>query len=220
MKLTRYTKFTGDLSTSFDLEDLMEALSDFFLDSGFDDPWSQFQNASDSIEDLREAIRQALDSGDLLDEDAQEKYEELPEEGKQELVDKIIQRMKDEAFLNAESPEDAEGQAQQGDGNSENTRFEVTDKAMDFLGFKALRDLLGPLGKSRSAATTRSTRPPASRPTAPPSDTNSATPSTSTSPPRSSQRLRARGPARCRSTSSTPTSRSSVRLPDPPAPPS
>ena len=148
MKLTRYTRFTGDLSTSFDLEDLMEALSDFFLDSGFDDPWSQFQNASDSMEDLREAIRQALDSGELLDEDAQEKYEELPEEGKQELVEKIIQRMKDEAFLNAESPENAEGQGQQGDGNSENARFEVTDRAMDFLGFKALRDLLGPLGKS------------------------------------------------------------------------
>jgi len=148
MKLTRYTKFTGDLSTSFDLEDLMEALSDFFLDSGFNDPWSQFENASDSMEDLREAVRQALDSGELLDEDAQEKYEELPEEGKQELVEKIIQRMKDEAFLNAESPEDAEGQGEQGDGNTENSRFEVTDKAMDFLSFKALRDLLGPLGKS------------------------------------------------------------------------
>jgi uncharacterized protein with von Willebrand factor type A (vWA) domain len=148
MKLTRYTKFTGDLSTSFDLEDLMEALSDFFLDSGFEDPWSQSPNASDSMEDLREAVRQALDSGELLDEDAQEKYEELPEEGKQELVEKIIQRMKDEAFLNAEAPEDAEGQGEQGDGNTENSRFEVTDKGMDFLGFKALRDLLGPLGKS------------------------------------------------------------------------
>src|ERR1700744_4757030 len=106
MKLTRYTKFTGDLSTSFDLEDLMEALSDFFLDSGFDDPWSQFPNsASDSMEDLRDAIRQALDSGELLDEDAQEQYEALPEEGKQELVEKIIQRMKNEAFLNADNPD-------------------------------------------------------------------------------------------------------------------
>ena len=27
-------------------------------------------------------------------------------------------------------------------------RFEVTDKGMDFLGYKALRELLGPLGKS------------------------------------------------------------------------
>ncbi|HEY4011010.1 MAG TPA: VWA domain-containing protein [Acidobacteriaceae bacterium] len=147
MKLTRYTKFTGDLSTSFDLEDLMEALSDFFLDSGFEDPWSQSSNPSDSMEDLREAIRQALDSGELLDEDAQDKYDELPEEGKQELVEKIIQRMKDEAFLNAEAPEQQPGPGQQGDGETD-ARFEVTDKGMDFLGFKALRDLLGPLGKS------------------------------------------------------------------------
>jgi uncharacterized protein with von Willebrand factor type A (vWA) domain len=150
MKLTRYTKFTGDLSTSFDLEDLMEALSDFFLDSGFDDPWSQFPNsASDSMEDLRDAVRQALDSGEILDEDAQEQYEALPEEGKQELVEKIIQRMKDESFLDAESPEDQpQSPGQQAQGNAEDARFEVTDKAMDFLGFKALRDLLGPLGKS------------------------------------------------------------------------
>jgi Ca-activated chloride channel family protein len=150
MKLTRYTKFTGDLSTSFDLEDLIEALSDFFLDSGFQDPFSPYQNNGDnSMEDLREAVRQALDNGDLLDEDAQAKYEELPEEGKQELVEKIIQRMKDEAFLNAEDPNDSsEGQGQQGEGQTEDARFEVTDKGMDFLGFKALRDLLGPLGKS------------------------------------------------------------------------
>lgn len=147
MKLTRYTKFTGDLSTSFDLEDLMEALSDFFLDSGFQDPFSPFQNSGDnSMDDLREAVRQALDSGELLDEDAQEKYEELPEEGKQELVEKVIQRMKDDAFLNAEDP--AKGEGEKGDGETGETRFEVTDKGMDFLGFKALRDLLGPLGKS------------------------------------------------------------------------
>src|SRR6201992_787320 len=145
MKLTRYTKFTGDLSTSFDLEDLLNALSDFFLDSGYQDPFSPFQNDDDSMESLKDAVRQALDSGELLDEDSQEQYEELPEEGKDELVEKIIQRMKDEAFLNAEEP--SEGQGEQGEGDSE-ARFEVTDKAMDFLGYKALRDLLGPLGKS------------------------------------------------------------------------
>jgi Ca-activated chloride channel homolog len=145
LKLTRYTKFTGDLSTSFDLEDLMDALSDFFLDSGFQDPFSPFANPDDSMESLKDAVRQALDSGELLDEDSQEKYEELPEKGKDELVEKIVQRMKDEAFLNAEEP--SQGQGEQGEGESE-ARFEVTDKAMDFLGYKALRDLLGPLGKS------------------------------------------------------------------------
>ena len=147
MKLTRYTKFTGDLSTSFDLEDLMQALSDFLLDSGFQDPFAPWSNDGEqTLDNLREAIRQQLDSGDLLDEDAQEKYEALPEEGKDELVEKIIQRMKDQAYLNAEDPAEGQGQGEFGEG--EDARFEVTDKAMDFLGYKALRELLGPLGKS------------------------------------------------------------------------
>ena len=145
MKLTRYTKFTGDLSTSFDLEDLLQALSDFLLDSGFQDPYSPFQNMDDSMESLREAIRQQLESGELLDEDAQEQFDQLPEEQVEELIDKIIQRMKAEAYLNAQEP--AQGQGDQS-SESESARFEVTDKAMDFLGYKALRDLLGPLGKS------------------------------------------------------------------------
>jgi uncharacterized protein with von Willebrand factor type A (vWA) domain len=145
MKLTRYTKFTGDLSTGFDLEDLMQALSDFLLDSGYQDPFSPYNNMDDSMESLREAIRQALESGELLDEDAQEQFESLEEPQIEELIDKIIQRMKDEAYLNAEDPQEGEGQ--QGAGNGE-TRFEVTDKGMDFLGYKALRDLLGPIGKS------------------------------------------------------------------------
>jgi len=146
MKLTRYTKFTGDLSTSFGLDDLMQALSDFLLDSGYQDPFSPFQNMDDSMESLREAIRQALESGDVLDEDAQEQFDSLDEPQMEELIDKIVQRMKDENFLNAEEPQE-QGQGEQGEGNGD-ARFEVTDKGMDFLGYKALRDLLGPLGKS------------------------------------------------------------------------
>ena len=145
MKLTRYTKFTGDLSTSFDLEDLLQALSDFLLDSGYQDPFSPFPNMDDSMESLREAIRQALESGELLDEDTQEQFEKLEEPQVEELIDKIIQRMKAEAYLNAEEPSEGEGQS--GKGN-DGARFEVTDKGMDFLGYKALRDLLGPIGKS------------------------------------------------------------------------
>ena len=35
-----------------------------------------------------------------------------------------------------------------GMGNAEQYRFEITDKSLDFLGYRALRDLLGSLGKS------------------------------------------------------------------------
>jgi len=97
------------------------------------------------MESLREAIKQALEAGELLDPDAQEQFESLSEEQVEELVDKIIQRMKDDNFLNAEDPAQT-GEA--GSGEASDSRFEVTDKGMDFLGYKALRDLLGPLGKS------------------------------------------------------------------------
>jgi len=98
------------------------------------------------MESLREAIRQALESGDVFDEDTQEQFDSLDEPQVEELIDKIVQRMKDENFLNAEEPSE-EGMGEQGEGNGD-ARFEVTDKGMDFLGYKALRDLLGPLGKS------------------------------------------------------------------------
>ena len=147
MKRIRYTKFTGDLASSFGLEDLMQALADFLLDSGFHDPYSDFQqfDGDQTLDNLREAIKQALESGELLDEEAQEKFESLDAQQVEDLIDQIIQKMQEQNFINAEQPEQP-GQGQTGDG--ENARFEVTDKGMDFLGYKALRELLGPLGKS------------------------------------------------------------------------
>ena len=146
MKRIRYTKFTGDLASSLGLEDLLQALSDFLLDSGYQDPYSSFMEMNDqTMENLRRAIREALDSGELFDEESQEKYDALSEDAIEELIDQIIQKMQEQNYVNAEMPQ--EGTGQQGDGNGE-ARFEVTDKAMDFLGYKALRELLGPLGRS------------------------------------------------------------------------
>ncbi len=147
MKRIRYTKFNGDLASSFGLEDLMQALSEFLLDSGFQDPLSRFQNfdGEQTMENLRDAIKQALESGELLDDEAQAKYEALSPEQVEDLIDRIVEKMQEQNFINAEQPEEGKGQG--GDGNGE-ARFEVTDKGMDFLGYKALRELLGPLGRS------------------------------------------------------------------------
>jgi Ca-activated chloride channel homolog len=154
MKRVRYTKYTGDLSSEIDLEDLLQALSDYLLDSGFDDPFSPFQSMDHTLDDLREAIRQALESGDFLDERTQESIDALSEEGKlDELIDKLLQRMMQEDFISSESPQNAgsvaqaQGEVSQPPGEA---HFEVTDKSLDFLGYKALRDLLGSLGKSNS----------------------------------------------------------------------
>jgi Ca-activated chloride channel family protein len=99
------------------------------------------------MENLREAIKQALESGELFDEESQEKFDQLDAQQVEELIDQIIQKMQEQNFINAEQPEARAGPSR-AKANAENARFEVTDKGMDFLGYKALRELLGPLGKS------------------------------------------------------------------------
>jgi Ca-activated chloride channel family protein len=152
MKRVRYTKYTGDLASEIDLEDLLQALSDYLLDSGFNDPLSPFQSMDHTLDDLREAIRQALESGDFLDERMQEAIDALSEEGKlDDLIDKLLERMQQENFISSDSPQNA-GSVSQAPGEVSKpqgeVRFEVTDKSLDFLGYKTLRDLLGSLGKS------------------------------------------------------------------------
>ena len=151
MKSVHYTKYKGDLASEFDLEDLLQALSSYFLDSGFRDPYGDYQPLNQNLEDLREALRWALENPDFF-ESLRKKLDDMAAEGKlDELIDKLIERMEQENFismLNPQNPERDQQGSGQGDGPEGEARFEVTDKSLDFLGFKALRDLLGSLGKS------------------------------------------------------------------------
>lgn len=151
MKSINYTKYRGDLASEMDLEDLLKALSDYFLDSGFRDPYSNFQDLDQSLDALREALRQALENGSFEDS-IRQKLDEMMAEGKlDELIEKLIERLEQENYISiAGDPNQmrqppAGGHTGEGEGEA---RFEVTDKSLDFLGFKALRDLLGSLGKS------------------------------------------------------------------------
>ena len=67
MKRVRYTKYTGDLASEIDLESLLQALSDYLLDSGYYDPLNGFQDLDHNMDDLREALRRVLESGDFFD---------------------------------------------------------------------------------------------------------------------------------------------------------
>ncbi len=153
MKRIRYTKFTGDLAGEISLDDLMGALSDFLLDSGFHDPMARFQelNGDHSMENLREAIRQALEAGDLLTEEQLDKLESMDAQQQEEFLDQLVERMVQENYINAEAGDaefDPEGTQAGEQGDSADARFEVTDKSMDFLGYRTLRDLLSGLGKA------------------------------------------------------------------------
>src|SRR5579859_1147101 len=153
MKRVRYTKYNGDLASEIEMDDLLQALSDYLLDSGFQDPFSRFSelNGDFTLENLREAIRQALESGELLDEEAQQRMQQMSAEQMEQLIDRMIERMQQEEYVSIDAPHDPSRAAttpgHTGRPETE-ARFEVTDKSLDFLGFKTLRDLLGSLGKS------------------------------------------------------------------------
>jgi Ca-activated chloride channel family protein len=150
MKRIQYTKYNGDLGSEMDLEDLLKALSDYLLDSGFRDSYTDLQELDHTLDDLREALRRALEQGDFLDQEMREKLDEMMADGRlDELIEKLIERLEQEGFISTagqRGPEQRPG-GQIGDAQGE-VRFEVTDKSLDFLGFKTLRELLGSMGKS------------------------------------------------------------------------
>jgi Ca-activated chloride channel homolog len=152
MKSVRYTKYVGDLASEIEMEGLLQALSEYLLDSGFRDPFAQFQELDHNLDDLREALRRILESGRFFDPETQKKIDQMSAEGMlDELIDHLIERMKQESYISPlrQQGETSDSQVDGEVGKVEGqVRFEVTDKSLDFLGFKALRDLLGSLGKS------------------------------------------------------------------------
>ncbi|HYO92091.1 MAG TPA: VWA domain-containing protein, partial [Pyrinomonadaceae bacterium] len=165
MKFIRYSKFKGFDVSSISLGDLMESLSDSLLDSGFDDDyyWTRQQRDKDtSLDALRRALLQALIDQGLIDE--QQIKEMLAEnEGKfkgsllEELLNQLIERLVEEGYLKLKEETQPQmrdrrqgGPGQVGEALPRNVHFEVTEKGLDFLGYKTLRNLLGSLGKSSS----------------------------------------------------------------------
>jgi Ca-activated chloride channel family protein len=159
MKFIRYSRYVADLAEEIDLNDLLSRLSDFLLQSGFESQWYGISEMDPqrSLEQLRQAILRALQEGDLLPEEATRELLQNPdlEQNAQlhELIDQIIERLQQEGFLNQEHAQITDPIEQSvtgagGDGRDTHVRFEITDKALDFLGFQTLKDLLASLGKS------------------------------------------------------------------------
>jgi Ca-activated chloride channel family protein len=166
MKFVRYGKYVGEAADAVDLEELVKRLGDFFLQSGFE---SQYYGVNEmdpdrSMEALREAILRALQEGDLLPEGtmSDELREMLQDPGAmnnqeiKELIEKLMDRLGQEGFINPQQPPQvtppnttsARGQVGDAQERQQEVRFEITDKTVDFLGFKTLQDLLGSLGRS------------------------------------------------------------------------
>ena len=163
MKFTRYSKFKGLDISALNLGELMEGLSDTLLDSGYNDDyyWTRQRRPQDtSLDALRRALLQALmDQGLLNERQIQEMLDD--NEGKfkgsllEEMLNQLIERLVEEGYLKLSEEPQRRDRQQPGNGRPEvseplprNVKFEVTEKGLDFLGYKTLRNLLGSLGKS------------------------------------------------------------------------
>jgi Ca-activated chloride channel homolog len=161
MPFTKYSKWTGVDWESLSLEELLQRLSDFLLQSGFESPYyDDWDDRLRSLEALRQAISRALLEEDLLspEESAQFTNDDGSpnEEMLAALVDRLIQRLIEEGYITVSDRPDGSPDRTLPSSRSGSTgkptprsiKFEITDKGLDFLGFKALKDLVGSLGKS------------------------------------------------------------------------
>src|ERR1044071_1420966 len=163
MKFIRYSRFKGFDVSGLSLGDLMELLQDSLLSSGYDEDyyWTrQRQDPDRSLDALRQALLQALlEMGELSERDVQgmlaENNGQFRGSQLEELLNQLIERLVEEGYLKLreETRESEERRRQGGPGEfsdpvPRDVKFEVTEKGLDFLGYKTLRNLLGSLGKS------------------------------------------------------------------------
>jgi Ca-activated chloride channel family protein len=174
MRFTTYSKYVPEMADEVNLQGLLDQLTDFLLQSGFaggQHPfWADDEPDGDrSLEALRQAVLQALmDSGQLTPEMLQALRGESTgdpardaeiERQMGELLDRIVQRLIDEGYLNvSQAPQVPQGyQSVLGKGGqahaaSRQVQFNLTEKGIDFLGYKTLKNLLGSIGKSSFGA--------------------------------------------------------------------
>jgi Ca-activated chloride channel family protein len=166
MRSHTYTKFSPELADAVDLQSLLDKLADFLLQSGFaggkhNHPyWGEFGGDEDrSLDALKEAILNALiESGQFTPEMLEALRGDGDDEAQAKLakmLDDLVQRLMDEGYLNVDAPPQMPGTQQPvtGPGGlahaaSRDVQFNLTEKGIDFLGYKTLRGILGSLGKS------------------------------------------------------------------------
>jgi Ca-activated chloride channel homolog len=158
----RYSKFRPEDLDGLDLEELLSKLSDLLLSSGFDNPYGSPYDDEEGVpaEALHDAIMEALLNGGLMSDEMLEQLlgkdwqnAEDAEERLEQLIQQILQKLQHQGYLTgppnleaARTERDRPGRG--GRGPETNFRFEITDKSLDFLGYRALRDLLGSIGRS------------------------------------------------------------------------
>jgi hypothetical protein len=134
MKRIHYSKYTGD-DLGIGAEELLNALADFLLESGFNSqymPFSEFNQHT--LEDLKKAIQAALEKGEFFNDDAlqemMERIGKMTPEQMDQLLERLVQKMADEGQITIEEPSEQQAGAGRGQGPETKVKFEVTDKSL------------------------------------------------------------------------------------------
>jgi Ca-activated chloride channel homolog len=143
----RYHRYTGELWDDLNLEELVDELSDFFLESGFGREMEDW--GGDDLQALHDAILEALLRRGLLSPDELEKLM-ADHEALDQFLQKTVERLLREGYLRASEAQPFEDPTGGGGHGPEGppVKFELTEKTVDFLGYRSLRDLLGSVGKA------------------------------------------------------------------------
>src|SRR5437764_12476043 len=147
MKRIRYTKYVPDPAGEMSMEDLLSALSDYLLQSGFQNyMFYDLPPGEQTLDDLRQAIEQALLDGNLLDEEMRQHLQQMQMDGTlDELIEQLIQRMEQVNYISIDQPHDQAKQPTEGGkaGDAQQqAKFEIPDKSLASIGYKTLRDLM------------------------------------------------------------------------------
>src|ERR1700729_1551227 len=145
MRYTRYSKYSPDAADDIDLQELMNRMSDFFLQSGFEDQYGIYEmdmerSREQHMEALRQAILRALQEGELVPPEMMEQMLQNPDLSQnkelRDLIEQIIQRMEEEGYITQQqsarvTPPPSQtpgGQVGSGQDQTGEARFEITDK--------------------------------------------------------------------------------------------
>ncbi len=150
----RYSRYVEDVLDSIDLESLVSQLSDLLLASGFNNPWDPQSDEDQTMQALHDAILDALLNGGALSEEMLDKLTasqggDQARDDLEALIQRVLEKLLQEGYVTmAGQPGAQQLQGPASGGADGSARFQVTDKAIDFLGYRALRDLLGSMGRS------------------------------------------------------------------------
>ena len=170
-----FSRYVSQLADAVNVQALLDQLADFLLQSGFAGGsyahpyWGDVggDDADQSLDGLKEAILQALMNSGMLTPDMLKilRGESTGDAAKDaelkqqlgELLDQIVQKLVEQGYLNVgeggaprmpSGHEELPGHEEQARSAAGQVQFSLTGKGLDFLGYRALRNLLGSIGRS------------------------------------------------------------------------